>query len=62
MTDSDDIDWSELGTDAATVAAELIARAEALLEQLDDRGRAIAEIERRSAAMVEAQRHSSLRR
>ena len=36
-------------------------RAEAVLEQLDDRGRAIAEIERRSRAMVEAQQHSSLR-
>lgn len=59
---ADDIDFSELGTDAATVYAALMDRAEEALAQLDERGRALLEIDRRSQAMVDAQRHWPLRR
>jgi len=58
----DDIDWSELGDDAVSVAAELERRAEAVLATLDARLAALVEIERRSAAMVVAQQHWGSRR
>lgn len=36
--DVDDIDWTELGTDAATVCAALLERADEVLGQLDAGG------------------------
>lgn len=61
MTD-DEIPWEELGTDAGEVYAALLKRADEVLAQLDERGRAIAAIEARSRAMEAGQRWSPLRR
>lgn len=55
MTD-DEILWDELGTEAAAVYDALLQRADEVLAGLDERGRALEELTRRSAAMVDAQR------
>jgi hypothetical protein len=49
-------------TKPKTDGLALVARAEEVLEQLDARAEALAEVERRSAAMVEGMRHSNFGR